>query len=51
MEGLTLCKDCKSYVGCKCQDYFEPGVLYPCVNFIKEQSDEHSRNDNQRRAD
>ena len=45
MEDLTLCKKCKSYVEGKCADYFEPGVNYPCVNFMENKDADKRRDD------
>lgn len=41
---LAICKYCKSFIEGKCTDCFEPGVLYPCINFL-ERKNEDRRND------
>lgn len=42
---LAICKYCKSYENGKCKDYFEQGVTYPCINYLR-QDDEDKRTNN-----
>ena len=35
---LAICRYCKSYQAGKCKDTFEPGVLYPCINYLRREN-------------
>lgn len=43
MKPLTLCKKCKSFVNNKCKDYFEPGVVCACVNYLEKSDADRER--------
>ena len=41
---FTICEKCKSCKDGKCQDYFEPGVKYPCVNYLEKDNEDRRNN-------